>query len=229
MNAPADTDAGTAGAAAPGTTRANTSANTPARYFDDQYARAADPWHLGERWYDRRKYTLTVAALPRPRYARAFEPGCSVGVLTELLAARCERLLATDRIASAVESTARRTAGLDHVTARRMTVPEEWPEEPFDLVVLSELLYYFDTDTRTRLVRQSVESLDEGGHLVTVHWNHPVAEHTCAGRDIAGHLDSLSGLRPLARYDDPDFTLTVHERGRGPGQALSAARAEGLA
>jgi SAM-dependent methyltransferase len=203
--------------------------NTPASYFGGQYARAADPWQLGERWYDRRKYALTVAALPRPRYAHAFEPGCSVGVLTELLAARCDQLLSTDRIASAVETTARRTAGLDHVTVRQMTVPEQWPREPFDLVVLSELLYYFDSDTRTVLLRQSVESLREGGHLVTVHWNHPVAEHTCTGRDIADHLETVSGLSRLARYDDPDFTLTVHEHGTDPGPVLSPARAEGLA
>ncbi|WP_415936936.1 SAM-dependent methyltransferase [Streptomyces sp. 039-1] len=203
--------------------------NTPASYFDDQYAEATDPWHLGERWYDRRKYDLTVAALPRRRYLRAFEPGCSVGVLTELLASRCEQLLSTDRVASAVEATARRTAGLDHVTVRRMTVPDQWPEGVFDLIVLSELLYYFDSETRARLLRRSAESLGEGGHLVTVHWNHPVAEHTCTGRDIADRLDSLTGLNPLARYDDPDFTLTVHEHRPGSGPVLSPARAEGLA
>ncbi|MFE6158056.1 SAM-dependent methyltransferase [Streptomyces sp. NPDC056486] len=202
--------------------------NTPAGYFDSQYAHATDPWHLGERWYDRRKYTLTVAALPRSRYARAFEPGCSVGVLTEFLAARCDQLLSTDRIASAVETTARRTTGMDHITVRQMTVPEQWPTESFDLVVLSELLYYFDTSTRTALLQQSVESLSEGGHLVTVHWNHPVEEHTCTGRDIADRLDALSGLSGLARYDDPDFTLTVHEHRPDPGPVLSPARAEGL-
>ncbi|MEW2168138.1 SAM-dependent methyltransferase [Streptomyces sp. NPDC007084] len=203
--------------------------NTPAGYFDDQYADAVDPWHLGERWYDRRKYDLTVAALPRPRYPRAFEPGCSVGVLTEHLAARCESLLSTDRVPSAVDATARRLSGLDHVTVRTMTVPDEWPEGSFDLIVLSEILYYFDTGTRTRLLRRSTESLAEGGHLVTAHWNHPVPEHTCTGRDIADRLDSVTGLRRLARYDDPDFTLTVHEHRPGPGPVLSPARAEGLA
>ncbi|MFF1379753.1 SAM-dependent methyltransferase [Streptomyces sp. NPDC058308] len=203
--------------------------NTPAGYFDDQYARAADPWHLGERWYDRRKYDLTVAALPRPRYARAFEPGCSVGVLTELLAARCDRLLSADRAAPAVDMAARRTTGLEHVSVRRMTVPEQWPEETFDLVVLSELLYYFDAGTRAQLLDRSVAGLSAGGHLVTVHWNHPVAEHSCTGRDIAGHLDTLTGLNRLARYDDPDFTLTVHEHRSDGGPVLSPARAEGLA
>ncbi len=96
-------------------------------------------------------------------------------------------------------------------------------------MVLSELLYYFDDDTRARLLRQATESLTAGGHLVTVHWNHPVAEHTRTGRDIAGEVDTLADLKRLARYDDPDFTLTVHEHGRDGGPALSPARAEGLA
>ncbi|WP_369213402.1 SAM-dependent methyltransferase [Streptomyces flavofungini] len=203
--------------------------NTPVGYFTDQYARSADPWQLGERWYDHRKYALTIAALPRARYRRAFEPGCSVGVLTGLLATRCDHLLSTDRIASAVGTTRERTAGLDHVTVARMTVPEEWPDTTFDLIVLSELLYYFDAATRTRLLRLSIDGLGAGGHLLTVHWNHPVAEHTCPGRDIADQLTALPGLAPLARYDDPDFTLTVHERVTTSGPALSPARAEGLA
>ncbi|NEB81963.1 methyltransferase domain-containing protein [Streptomyces sp. SID14478] len=203
--------------------------NTPGTYFESQYAHAEDPWHLAERWYDRRKYELTLAALPRPRYRRGFEPGCSVGVLTSLLAPRCDRLLSADRIASAVETTARRTRALEQVTVRRLAVPDEWPEEQFDLVVLSELLYYFDAPTRTRLLQRSAQSLEPGGHLVAVHWNHAVAEHTCTGRDIAAELDALSGLGRLARYDDPDFTLTVHERRHDGGPARSPAQAEGLA
>ena len=40
----------------------------------------------------------------RERYASAFEPGCSIGVLTAQLAPRCDRLLACDVAAAAVES-----------------------------------------------------------------------------------------------------------------------------
>ncbi|MEU6847744.1 SAM-dependent methyltransferase [Streptomyces sp. NPDC046716] len=203
--------------------------STPASYFHDQYAGASDPWHLAERWYDRRKYLLTTAALPCRRYARAFEPGCSVGVLSQMLAQRCDSLLSTDRIAAAVEATRRRTAGLEHVHVQQMTVPQQWPQSTFDLVVLSEILYYFDTGARDRILRQSAQSLDDGGHLVTVHWNHPVAEHSCTGRDIAKQLDTMTDLKALARYDDPDFTLTVHVRGPASHTPMSPARAEGLA
>ena len=52
-------------------------------YFDDMYAANRDPWSLASRWYEQRKYAVTLACLTRPRYRRAFEPGCSIGVLTE--------------------------------------------------------------------------------------------------------------------------------------------------
>ena len=70
-------------------------------YFRDQYAASADPWGLAERWYEARKYTVTTALLPRQRYGMAFEPGCSIGVLTALLAPRCDTLLACDAVPDA--------------------------------------------------------------------------------------------------------------------------------
>ena len=36
-------------------------------YFDRMYAGAADPWGFGSRWYEQRKYALTLAALPGRR------------------------------------------------------------------------------------------------------------------------------------------------------------------
>ncbi|HKV18953.1 MAG TPA: SAM-dependent methyltransferase, partial [Mycobacterium sp.] len=49
----------------------------PDDYFDRVYEGSADPWRLGERWYEQRKYAITMALLPHPRYRHAFEPGCS--------------------------------------------------------------------------------------------------------------------------------------------------------
>ena len=71
-------------------------ARVPDAYFDRMYAASADPWQLQGRWYEQRKYAITMALLPHPTYQEAFEPGCSVGVLTQMLTDRCGHVTATD-------------------------------------------------------------------------------------------------------------------------------------
>ena len=68
----------------------------PDAYFDEMYATADDPWRLSTRWYDQRKYAITLALLPNRRYRHAFEPGCSIGTLTALLLLRCDHVTAVD-------------------------------------------------------------------------------------------------------------------------------------
>ncbi|MGP3753321.1 SAM-dependent methyltransferase [Streptomyces sp. IBSNAI001] len=203
--------------------------STPAGYFEEMYRGEDDPWHLRERWYEQRKYALTLASLPRPRFRNAFEPACSVGQLTRMLAPRCERLLAADRVASAVDTTRRRTADLGNVEVERLTVPEEWPEGRFDLVVLSELLYYFDGARLDALLARATGSLEPGGTLVTVHWNHPVPEHLYTGAQLAGRLAREPGLLPRTDHREEDFVLQTFSRVL-PGEAapLSPAAFEGL-
>ena len=65
-------------------------------YFDDLYRHHPDPWGFRTRWYETRKRQMTMAALPDQHYASVFEPGCSIGLLTRLLAARSDRVLAMD-------------------------------------------------------------------------------------------------------------------------------------
>jgi SAM-dependent methyltransferase len=203
--------------------------STPEAYFEAQYRRAADPWHLADRWYERRKYDLTVAALPLPRYRRAFEPGCSVGELTRRLADRCDSLLAADRVASAVRTARQRTAGLAGVTVRQLALPDQWPDGSFDLIVLSELLYYFEAATLDRLLERALAALEPGGTLVTAHWNHPVPEHLFTGDDIAARLAALPGLGLLADHREDDFVLQVHLRAFPDGRPpTSPAEREGL-
>ncbi|MEU7043596.1 SAM-dependent methyltransferase [Streptomyces varsoviensis] len=203
--------------------------STPASYFEGLYREAADPWHLAERWYEHRKYELTVASLPQRRYRRAFEPACSVGELTSRLAQRCDSLLACDRIESAVESASRRTRDLPHVEVRRLAVPDEWPEGAFDLIVLSELLYYFDTETLDRLLTRTVDALEPGGTVVAVHWNHRVPEHVRTGAELASVLASVPSLAVTGEHFEEDFVLQTLNRRLPDGSAPpSPAAREGL-
>ena len=102
----------------------------------------------------------------------AWRSGCSIGVLTERLAARCDQLLAID-VAEAALATARQRLGhLPHVTLRRMEVPRELPTGTFDLLLLSEVLYYFDRDDLQALARFVERAVEPGGTILLAHWLH---------------------------------------------------------
>ena len=146
-------------------------------HFRERYSASSDPYGLAERWYEARKYALTVALLPRERYGTAFEPGCSIGVLTAQLASRCDSLLACDAIADAFTSARSRTAGRAGVRVEQRVVPGEWPAGSFDLIVFSEILYYFDDADLHQMLRLGLLALRPGGHLVAAHWRHHAPDH----------------------------------------------------
>lgn len=183
---------------------------TEPSYFERLYADADDPWQLSSSAYETRKYALTMAALPRPRYGRAFEPGCSIGVLTAQLAHRCDEVEAWDGARSAVEQARARTAA-STVTVRQGRIPTEWPEGTFDLVVLSELLYYQDVDERRSTLQRTVQALDPGGHLVAVHWRHRFSEAPSNGDEVHAELLALTALIRMVEHREPDFLLDVWE------------------
>jgi SAM-dependent methyltransferase len=197
-----------------------------ARYFDGMYAAAADPWGFEERWYERRKYAISLAMLPRERYRAAFEPGCSIGVFTRLLAPRCGTVLACDLAAAAVRAAAARTADLPHVRAEQRDIPGQWPPGRFDLIVLSEILYYFGHHDLELVLKQAAASLEPDGTLLAVHWRHPVAEYPRTGDDVHRVLAAQPRLAPLAVHSEFDFLAEVYIRTEG--MPASVAQATGL-
>jgi SAM-dependent methyltransferase len=195
-------------------------------YFRDRYADSADPYGLADRWYEARKYALTVALLPREHYLAAFEPGCSIGVLTAKLAPRCGSLLACDAIDSAVASARTRTAKLPAVRVERLAIPGDWPPGEFDLIVFSEILYYFDNADLNQVLRLGTAALRHDGHLLAVHWRHPAPDHPRTGDDVHQALARHPRLTRLAGYRDPDFTAEVYAR--ADGDLRSVAQAGGI-
>jgi SAM-dependent methyltransferase len=195
-------------------------------YFDQVYAAGPDPYGFASRWYEQRKYAVTLALLPSQRYRDAFEPGCSVGVLTAQLAERCDRLLACDGAEAAVRAAARRNAAHPHVRVDQRRLPADWPDGSFDLIVLSELLYYFGDDDLALVLSQAAGALRPGGTLIAVHWRHPAPRHPRSGDDAHAALARQPGLARLTECADADFRAEVYQR--ADGAPVSVAAAAGL-
>jgi SAM-dependent methyltransferase len=195
-------------------------------YFRDQYAASPDPYGLAERWYEARKYALSLALLPRERYGTAFEPGCSIGVLTAKLAPRCDSLLSCDAAADAVTSARARTGAFPGVRVEERVIPGDWPPGEFDLIIFSEFLYYFDDGDLTKVLRLGADALRPGGHLLAVHWRHPAPRHPRTGDETHQILASHAGLARLAGHRDPDFTAEVYAH--ADGDLRSVAQVSGI-
>ncbi|MBH8560130.1 class I SAM-dependent DNA methyltransferase [Hymenobacter negativus] len=156
----------------------------PPEYFDHVYQANRDPWNFETSPYEREKYATTLAALPRPRYAEVFEIGCSLGVLTAQLAPRCGHLLAVDVSEAALAQARARCANLPQVEIRQLRVPEEFPRQSFDLIMLSEVGYYWSPADLARAADLLIAGLNPGGQLLLVHWTPPVHDYPLTGDDV---------------------------------------------
>ena len=179
----------------------------PAQEFDDGYRAAIDPWCFATSPYEQRRYDITMACLPEPRFERAFEPGCSIGELTGRLAGRCGRVVAWDASPTVVAYARQRLASLHHVEIAVGDVPRQWPSGRFDLVILSEIAYYFDVAALEVLAERAIGSLDPAGTLMAVHWLGESDSHLLHGDEVHAVLARQGGLHHRGHFRDPGFRL----------------------
>ncbi len=183
-----------------------------AGYFDQLYAGDPDPWKFTTSAYEDAKYTATLAALPRERYANAVEIGCSIGVLTERLAARCDHLLGIDVAQAALDSAAKRCAGLPHVEFALSTLPATPPSGTFDLIMLSEILYYFDRDGVTAMAAAVAGMAQPGADVMLVHWLGPTPDYPLDGETAVAEFlaaGSAIGATVLEQQRTQEYRLDV--------------------
>lgn len=128
------------------------------------------PWHFATSAYEADKYGATLASLPKLRYRRGLEVGCSAGVLTERLARRCHSLLAVDMVELTLERARRRCTHAPGVAFERMHLPDELPDGRFDLILLSEVGHYWTAGDLDRIAAFTEQALEPGGDIVLLHW-----------------------------------------------------------
>jgi SAM-dependent methyltransferase len=193
-------------------------------YFEQLYGESRDPYGLRTRWYEQRKRAALLAALPHPRYRRAYEPGCGAGELTVELAARCDELIASDFSPRALAAARERTAGLANLSLEAHALPRDWPpsDPPFDLIVVSELGYFLEASALKEMVERCVASLAPDGVLVACDWRPAFTERALPTDAVHAAFDA-AGLARSVRHEEADFLLEVWS-----GDARSVAQREGI-
>jgi hypothetical protein len=191
--------------------------------FDALFRDDPDPWRFKSRWYEIRKRAVTLACLPAARYLSGYEPGCANAELSAALATRCDRLLCSDGSAVAVHAARNRLHDLPHTEVRQLWVPDEWPDDAFDLIVLSEFVYYLKAAQLDALVACLLRSLALNGTVLACHWRHHIAGCEWRGDDVHGALTQALPLPHLSAHVEADFRLDVWSR-----DARSVAQMGGL-
>jgi cyclopropane fatty-acyl-phospholipid synthase-like methyltransferase len=182
-------------------------------YFDALYASRLDPWNFAASPYERAKYNLTLNAIPKSRYRSALEVGCSIGVLTRLIASRCDTVLAIDAARIPLVEARRRCADLPDVSFEHMFVPEQWPDGAFELILLSEVVYYMSREDVGRLAARATRSLPRGGSVILVHWT-GLTDYPLSGDEAADLFIERMGSTCVVKRRDrySRFRLDVLSR-----------------
>jgi SAM-dependent methyltransferase len=182
-------------------------------YFDSIYRADPDPWNFADSPYEQGKYAITLNAMPKPRYRSALEVGCSIGVLTRSLALRCDAVVAIDAARTPLVEARRRCADLPGVRFEQMFVPEQWPDGVFELILLSEVVYYLSREDVGRLAARVTRSLPAGGSVLLVHWTGPT-DYPLSGDDaVALFIEEMGAACVIERADRyAEFRLDVLSR-----------------
>ena len=160
------------------------SQSLPASYFDALYQTDIDPWKFATSEYEAEKYGTTIAALPNAHYRSALEIGGSIGVLTQKLAPYCDSLLSIDVSQLAQNEAIQRCQQLAQVRFQIMNFPQQFPDELFDLILVSEVGYYWSREDLKIAQQRILQLLEIGGQLLLVHWLPRSPDYPLTGDEV---------------------------------------------
>ena len=226
---------------ADGTAISNQLAAYSESYFDALYNDNTDPWQYQTRWYEKRKRDMCLAILPQSQYDNAIELGCGNGVFSELLAQRCQALVSIDGNHQAVQLAKERLTELPHVKVVQGVIPnrlltlkdaviEAYPllnetstmQAPFDLIVISEILYYLSSNDIDMVIAWTQQNLAMGGTLLCCHWRYAIEGFAMTGETVHQSLRLAFNTENNGKHQvafthqsqmiDSDFLLDVWQR-----------------
>jgi 2-polyprenyl-3-methyl-5-hydroxy-6-metoxy-1,4-benzoquinol methylase len=181
-----------------------------AEHFARLYQSNPDPWGFKTSVYEKAKYAATLSALGDGRFSSGLEVGCSIGVLTRLLAPACERMLGIDIVEAPLQEARARCAHMAHVRFERMQVPGAWPAGRFDLIVLSEVLYFLTAADIAGCADRVRSCLLPQASIVLVNWVGQTDDPTPGEAAAEQFIAAMGGaLVPVQQARDEGYRLDL--------------------
>jgi protein-L-isoaspartate O-methyltransferase len=165
--------------------------------FERKYQDKPDPWEFATSAYEQGRYQAMLSALSAAKYDCIYEPGCSVGVLTQRLSKIAARVVATDFAPSAVERAKARCAGLQNVEIEVGDVRRYRAPVMPNLIIFSEIGYYFPLPELRRVGVFLAEQLAPQGELLAAHWLGESHDHVLHGHEVHEQLRAAVPLEWL--------------------------------
>jgi cyclopropane fatty-acyl-phospholipid synthase-like methyltransferase len=172
-----------------------------AEHFQHIYQSNEDPWAFGTSPYEQAKYRRTLEALEGRHFTSGLEVGCSIGILTRMLAGHCDRLLGIDIVEQPLQAARVRCADLRHAHFQQMQVPGQWPDGCFDLIVFSEVLYFLNPADIEQCAQRAVASLLPDATVLLANWLGQ-SDDPCTGEEAADRF--IAATRPVLQVDHAD-------------------------
>ncbi len=156
-----------------------------ADHFSRLYGDGRDFWGVRDRPYEVAKREAAAAFLGGWRGARGLELGCGEGFLSaRLLRAGTVGAIVGIDLDPGIVARARQTHGsLEGAAFRQGRMPEDFPDAPFDLLVVSEMLYFLDEREIAGLVERATQAAGPGALCLLVNYLGPTG--TPLGGDAA--------------------------------------------
>lgn len=181
--------------------------------FERLYRESPDPWAYRTSEYERDKYAATLAALPKRSRGLCLELGCSIGVFTAQLAARCQHVVAIDFSLGALRLAREHLRGIPNVDLLRASFPEETPPGSWDLIVCSEILYYLQPPALQEAIGWIQAQLARGTSVLAVSWRGEGRQEPLRGDEVHDRL-----ARELARWHALDARQAGYRLDRFDGR-----------
>lgn len=182
------------------------------KYFDDMYSVSNDPWNFTGSPYEQEKYNHTISALNGKQFNNGLEIGCSIGVLTNLLAAHCSVVLGVDISEKPIAVARERMIDRQGVQFEVLDIPRQYPDGKFDLIVVSEVAYYLSREDLVLTKELILDSLTAGGTLCLVHWRPQIEGCVFNGDEVNEYFLEDPALVQTYQHINTEYRIDVIEK-----------------
>lgn len=182
--------------------------------FDARFEADPDPWQTNTQRREMVKRRQLFQAAGFRRWSRALELGAGNGSNSPLLARRSLRLDVCEATASGVALIRQAVAHCPNTEVYAHIIPDRFPAPSYDLIVISEVLYYLRPDHLDKLAGEISRSLVPGGRLLLAHHHQRFSDAWQAGERAQRNLVAAisAPLHPAWSRRDHRWTVAGWDR-----------------